>query len=107
MPSVSCGITYVSVNSLTASSAGRRPIGNYIVDFVCFEHRLIVELDGSQHAIRVEDDERRTAWLGAQVFRILRFWNNQVLEEREAVLEVICRALPPPALPHEGGGRVG
>jgi very-short-patch-repair endonuclease len=71
------------------------PIGPYIVDFVCFEHRLIVELDGSQHAVQVEEDVRRTEWLNSQGFRVLRFWNNQMFEEREEVLETIWIALHP------------
>jgi very-short-patch-repair endonuclease len=69
------------------------PIGNYIVDFVSFERRLVIELDGGQHAERVEYDERRTCWLNSQGFRVLRFWNHRVFEDLEAVLEVIWRRL--------------
>ncbi len=75
------------------------PIGPYIVDFVCFEKRLIIELDGGQHAVHVEEDLRRTNWLTAQGFRVLRFWNHQVFEEGEAVLEGIGLALDPPPQP--------
>ena len=75
------------------------PIGPYIVDFVCFEKRLIVELDGSQHAVQVEADVRRTNWFNAQGFRVIRFWNHQVFEDREGVLEAICMALDPPPQP--------
>ena len=53
-------------------------IGDDIVDFVCFEVKLIVELDGGQHASQVEKDDARTAWLVSQGFRIMRFWNFQI-----------------------------
>jgi very-short-patch-repair endonuclease len=69
------------------------PIGPFIVDFVCFDGRLILELDGSQHAQQTEADAKRTAWLNSQGFRVLRVWNNQVLEELESVLEAIGSAL--------------
>jgi very-short-patch-repair endonuclease len=69
------------------------PIGSYIVDFVCFEERLILELDGGQHAEQMEYDEKRTNWLNSQSFRVLRFWNNQVLEDWDVVEEVIWREL--------------
>jgi very-short-patch-repair endonuclease len=75
------------------------PIGPYIVDFVCFEARLIIELDGGQHAIQVEADARRMEWLNSQGFRVIRFWNHQVFEDGEAVLEAICLALDPPPRP--------
>src|SRR5436305_11560305 len=75
------------------------PIGPYIVDFVRFEKRLVVELDGSRHAVQVEEDLKRTDWLNSRGFRVIRFWNNQVFEDREAVLEAICRALFPPPQP--------
>jgi very-short-patch-repair endonuclease len=65
------------------------PIGPYIVDFVSFEHRLVVEIDGGQHNVSQgrQHDIKRTAWLEAQGFRVLRFWNNQVLTNLEGVLE--------------------
>ena len=69
------------------------PIGIYVADFVCFELKLIVELDGSQHAIRGDHDEARTAWLESQGFRVLRYWNFQVFEELESVLEAIWLAV--------------
>jgi very-short-patch-repair endonuclease len=75
------------------------PIGPYIVDFVCFEKRLIIEFDGSQHAVQVDEDTQRADWLNAQGFRVLRFWNDQVFEDGEAVLEAICIALDPPPRP--------
>ena len=64
-------------------------IGPYIVDFASFEHRLVVEIDGGQHNTLQgrQHDLRRTAWLESQGFRVLRFWNNQVLTNLEGVLE--------------------
>ena len=53
------------------------------------EHRLIIELDGGQHSEQIEYDERRTVFLNAQGYRVLRFWNNEVLQQTEAVLEKI------------------
>ena len=67
-------------------------IGRYIVDFVCFEARLIVEVDGGQHAERQRQDAQRTAWLASQGFRVLRFWNPEVLGDMAAVKEAIMRA---------------
>ena len=66
------------------------PIGPYIVDFASFEHRLVVEIDGGQHNMPQgrQHDCKRTAWLeGSRLFRVLRFWNNQVLNDLEGVLE--------------------
>ncbi len=67
----------------------QKPVGNYIVDFVCFSPKLIVEIDGGQHVERVEYDNRRDRWLCNEGFMVLRFWNNQVLGDTEAVLESI------------------
>jgi len=64
----------------------------YIVDFVCLAERLIIEADGSQHADS-KDDERRSAYLRHRGFRILRFWNNQILGETEAVATAILAVL--------------
>ena len=66
-------------------------IGHYVVDFLCVEARLVVELDGGQHS--EEKDARRTAFIEAQGYRIIRFWNNEVIESLEVVLEVILAAL--------------
>lgn len=62
------------------------PFRNYILDFVCFEHRIVVEIDGSQHADSLRDKARDEA-LAAEGFRVLRYWNNDVLQRRYAVLE--------------------
>jgi len=74
-------------------------IGQYIVDFVCFERRLIIKVDGGQHSEESAYDRERDKWLAEQGFHVLRFWNNQVLKEMETVREVIEKALtnnPPP-----------
>ena len=65
------------------------PIGPYIVDFVSFEHKLVLEIDGGQHneSAGRQHDIKRTTWLEDQGFRVLRFWNNQVLANLEGVLE--------------------
>ncbi len=68
-------------------------IGPYIVDFVCLKKRLIIEIDGSQHVDNQDYDERRTLYLKKQGFHVLRFWNNQVLKEVDAVLDLIHEAL--------------
>jgi len=67
----------------------------YIADFICFEHRLIVEADGGQHAESTYD-EQRDAWLVEQGFRILRFWNNDVLTNGEGVAEAILHEIESP-----------
>jgi 2-isopropylmalate synthase len=64
------------------------PIGPYIADFVCFEHRLLIECDGSQHAESLRDAER-DEWLRQQGFAVPRFWNHEILRERENVLRTI------------------
>ncbi len=66
----------------------QHPIGEFIVDFACTRYRLVVEADGSQHADN-PDDERRGAWLGKQGWRVLRFWNNDILNHAEGVIETI------------------
>jgi very-short-patch-repair endonuclease len=70
-------------------------IGPYIVDFVCFSHKLIVELDGPHHAeeTSIKHDSRRTAWLSSQGFRVIRFWNHQLDEDIHNVVDAIVAAL--------------
>jgi adenine-specific DNA-methyltransferase len=75
------------------------PIGNYIADFACLDAKLVIEVDGGQHDEQRRYDERRDASIGALGFRVLRFWNNQVLGETDAVLEVILQALQEPIPP--------
>jgi very-short-patch-repair endonuclease len=71
----------------------QRPIDAYIVDFICLESRLILELDGGQHAERKEQDAERTRRLEELGFRVLRFWNIDVLKEWDSVEAVILKAL--------------
>jgi len=71
----------------------QRPIGRYIVDFVCLEGRVVVELDGGQHQESVRYDDARTAELNGLGFMVIRFWNNQVLAEMDGVKEAILLAL--------------
>jgi len=90
------------------------PIGPYVVDFCCRERKLIVELDGGQHAIRVAYDAGRTAYLERLGYRVLRFWDNEALANTDGVLERIAQTLsltqprpsPRPSPQRgEGGGR--
>jgi len=67
-------------------------IGQYIADFVCYEAAVIVEADGGQHLERASSDEKRSHWLSAQGFKVVRFWNNDVLTNIAGVLEVIQAA---------------
>lgn len=94
-----------------AESKFRRqfPIDCYIADFVCLEHRLVVELDGGQHASPESEiyDSKRTRYIESQGFRVMRFWNNEVLQNLEGVLTVIIGQLQSPptlTLPRKGGG---
>jgi very-short-patch-repair endonuclease len=82
----------------------QKPIGRYIVDFACLEHRLIIELDGGQHSEQVAYDQQRDAWLRNQGYTVLRFWNNDVMQQLESVLEQIRCALSPTPLPQVGEG---
>ena len=74
-------------------------IGNYIADFVCGRAKLIIELDGSQHADALEYDARRTAFLQSEGYQVLRIWNNDVMRNIDYVLELILAnvATPLPA----------
>ncbi|MCX5641731.1 MAG: DUF559 domain-containing protein [Candidatus Omnitrophica bacterium] len=83
----------------------QQPIGRYIVDFVNFEKRIIVEVDGGQHALNKRQDEERDACFRNQDFKVLRFWDNEVLENPEGVMGIIRNACVPPSLspPTRGG----
>src|SRR5690348_5257772 len=65
------------------------PIGNYIVDFICHSARLIIEVDGGQHSEAIEYDTQRTNWLISQGYKVQRFWNNEVLQQIDLVMEKI------------------
>jgi very-short-patch-repair endonuclease len=85
---------------------------NYVADFVHPKSRLIIELDGSQHADQAAYDERRTRFFESQGYRVIRFWNNEVFENMDGVLTAIYHAVSHPlpgaarlSLPPEGEGR--
>jgi very-short-patch-repair endonuclease len=83
-------------------------LGPYIVDFVCHASRVAIEVDGGQHGEQVERDARRSTFLEAHGYRVLRFWNNEVLTSIGGVLEVIHGAIlatPTPTPPHKGEGK--
>jgi very-short-patch-repair endonuclease len=89
----------------------QHPFGDFILDFVCLERRIVVELDGSQHFDASAYDEARSTFLRAAGFVVLRFWNNEVFDEIDGVLEAIRRELvgeartpSPPNPPLEGEG---
>ncbi len=87
----------------------QQPIGNFIVDFACFEKRIIIELDGGQHTNITEEkkDNFRDKWLKEQGFKVLRFWNNDVFKNINGILEVIienCFKPPSPNPSHQGRG---
>jgi len=93
----------------------QKPFGPYIVDFACLERGVVIEVDGGQHGDDVAYDERRDQWLASQGFIVLRFWNHEVLNQTEGVLERIRQVVedrafaaampsPPTPLPQAGEG---
>jgi very-short-patch-repair endonuclease len=80
-------------------------MGPYVVDVVCLKARLVLEVDGSHHAKQADLDEQRTAWLASRGFKVLRFWDNDVLQQTDGVVEVVRAALaetPSLSLPARG-----
>jgi very-short-patch-repair endonuclease len=73
------------------------PIGRYVADFACMGARLVIEVDGSQHVEGpvAETDKERTRWLEAEGFRVLRFWNNDITQNIDGVLDSIHHAISP------------
>ena len=69
------------------------PIGRYIVDFGCFDKKIVIEVDGGQHQLRIQYDRARTEWLESQGFKVLRFWNNEVMTNEGGVLDKILSVL--------------
>ena len=88
----------------------QHPFGDYILDFACLERKIVVELDGGQHADNLQYDNARTDYLERCGFQVLRFWNNEVFNNIEGVAEVILSTLAqratssPPNPPLEGEG---
>ena len=68
-------------------------MGDYIVDFICIRKKLIIELDGGQHALAVAYDQKRTEFLESRGYTVLRFWNNELFIETDGVLSVILENL--------------
>jgi len=76
----------------------QQPIDDYVVDFISFEKRIIIEIDGGQHSLERAKDAERQNYLVKNGFKVLRFWNNEVLQNVDGVLEVIrecCLSHPP------------
>ena len=71
----------------------QHPIGNFIVDFFCFERSLVIELDGGHHSEQGDYDQKRALRLESRGYKVLRFWNNQIMNEIDAVLEAILKEL--------------
>jgi very-short-patch-repair endonuclease len=86
----------------------QHPISNRIADFACPARKLAIELDGGQHGERIIKDEQRSAELAHHGYRVLRFWNNDVLDNLDGVLETIAQTLavapPHPTSPPRRGG---
>ena len=98
-----------SLKPLGSHFRRQAPIGSYIADFVWHDGKLVVEIDGGQHAEAQRlYDERRTAWLESQGYRVIRFWNNEVLKAPRSVGEAIYAAAsaknPTPYPSPQGGG---
>lgn len=91
MPDAEQLLWYLLRNRRIAGIKFRRqhPVDRYILDFYCVEKKLAIELDGGQHSEQIDYDQKRDAYLNQQGIHVLRFWNNQMLAETEAVLEVI------------------
>jgi len=85
----------------------QHPIGRYITDFCCVSHKLVIEIDGDSHASQAEYDQARTAYLQERGHTVIRFTNEQVNHQLDAVLDEIVRqrdAFPHPSPPPPGGG---
>src|SRR5262249_392266 len=82
------------------------PVGTYVVDFLCLEGRLVVEVDGGQHTGAMGRDQERTAWLEAQGFRVVRIWNNDALQNTDGAVEHILRHLSISGTPHCATGNM-
>ena len=93
------------LNNLGVKFRRQVVIGRYIADFVCFEKKLVIEVDGGQHR-NSQKDEVRDEWLRREGFKVLRFWNNDVLKNRDGVLRRIIEHLSPSLTLPTGGREV-
>lgn len=87
----------------------QHPIGKYVVDFACLDKQVVIELDGGQHAADENKDRERDKWLEGEGYKVLRFWNTDILTNLGGVLEVImknCSSHPPLSPPLKGGGKM-
>jgi len=77
----------------------QQPIGDYIVDFICLEQKLIIELDGEQHAMQPQKDhdEKRDAWLESRGYRVVRYWNHEIYKNLHGVLTEVSTYLCDPS----------
>ncbi len=102
--------THLSARKIGGVRFNRQfPIGSFICDFASRSAKLVVEVDGGQHAIDVATDQARTAYLETRGYRVIRFWNNEVLESIDWVVQEIERALTEQALPRplpQAGGEI-
>ncbi len=83
---------YLRAEQMGVKFRRQAPIGRYIVDFACFSHKLVIEIDGGQHVDSASDGER-DAFLVSQGFKVLRFWNNEVLQQLDGVYDTVRLAL--------------
>jgi very-short-patch-repair endonuclease len=81
----------------------QEPIDRYIVDFLCYEVRMVIEVDGGQHVEQKKVGKERDDWLASQGFKVLRFWDNDVLTNVEGVLEKIKDQVTPSPSPSRQG----
>ncbi len=84
---------YIRNDKLGVNFRRQHAIGNFIPDFCCIKKKLIIELDGSQHLEQEEYDKERTKYLEEQGYRVIRFWNNQIMNDINGVIKAIQFAL--------------
>jgi len=89
---------------LGAKFRRQQPVGKYVVDFICFEKKLIIEVDGGEH-FESDRDEIRDEWVQNQGYKVLRFWNNDVLKNPDGVIHMLIEEITPSPLspPFKGG----
>ena len=88
-----CGVDCWSTRLEGPKFRRRQVLGPYVVDFLCLEPKVVIEVDGGQHAEQVSNDLQRTEYFKVLGYRVIRFWNHEVLADADAVLESIRAAL--------------